>query len=359
MKKVLFIANTDRHIKLCHIPYLKMFKDNGYIVHVATNTNMKINYCDKKIDLNIKREPFSIKNFVAIFKFKKIIKKEHYDIISCHTPIGGFLGRVSTINLKNKPKVIYTAHGFHFFKNGSKVNWFIYYPIERFLSRFTTCIITMNNEDYNLARNKFHCPIYKINGIGLNDDRLKILYDKNQLKKELNLDGYYIVSYIAEISKRKNQLNLIKELNKYDLEKEKIKVLLVGDSIIHNFHKKINNANIIYIDFKETIGDYINISDLIVSSSTQEGLPLCILEAMVFNKPIIALNIRGNNDLIVNNENGFLVENVSDLVKKIIDYKNNECLKINNKISKYELSNVVIEVKSIYNKYLEDKLNEN
>ena len=304
MKKVLFIANTDRHINLCHIPYLKMFHDNGYIVHVATNSDNKIDYCDKKINLNIKRNPFSIKNIKAVFKLRKIVKKENYDIISCHTPVGGFLGRTCVIHQKLNTKVFYMAHGFHFYKKSKKINWILYYPIEKFLSRFSTGIITMNNEDYELAKKKFHCPIYKINGIGLNEDRLMVLRDKKELIKELNLDGYFIVSYIAEISKRKNQLKLINELNKIDLEKEKIKVLLVGDSIIKNFKDKINNKNIIYIDFQNVIGDYINISDLIISSSLQEGMPLCILEAMWFNRSIIALDIRGNNDLIINNKNG-------------------------------------------------------
>ncbi len=356
MKKILFIANTDRHIKLCHIPYMKMFHDNNYIVFVATNSNLKINYCDNKINLGITRNPFSFKNIKAIFKLRKIVKKEKFDIISCHTPVGGFLGRVCTINLKNKPKVIYTAHGFHFYKQSNKINWIIYYPIEKFLSRFTDCIITMNNEDYNLARKKFHCDVYKINGIGLNEDRLKVTKEKEKLKKELNLEGYYIVSYIAEISKRKNQINLIKELNKIDLEKEKIKILLVGDSIIPNFKDKIKNDNIIYIDFKENVGDYLNISDLIISSSLQEGLPLCVLEAMYFNKPLIALNIRGNNDLIINNQNGYLVNNTKELVKKILYYKNNKPLQINNNIDKYKIDSVMIDIKKIYNKYLEDKI---
>ena len=356
MKKVLFIANTDRHIKLCHIPYLKMFKENGYMVHVAADSDNKIDYCNKKINLNITRKPFRFKNIKALFKLKKIVKEEEYDIISCHTPVGGFLGRMCTIGLKNKPKVIYTAHGFHFYKNSSKKNWILYYPIEKFLSRFTTCIITMNNEDYELAKKKFLCDVYKINGIGLNKDRLKTLYDKNMLIKKLDLDGYYIVSYIAEISKRKNQLKLVHELNKIDLEKEKIKVMLVGDSIIKNFKDKIKNPNIIYIDFKKTIGDYINISDLIISSSLQEGMPLCILEAMCFNRPVIALNIRGNNDLIVDGKNGYLVKNVSELVKRIIEYKNGKPLKIKNNINKYELNSVIKEIKKIYNEYLGDKL---
>ena len=160
MKKVLFIANTDRHILLCHLPYIKMFKDNGYIVHVATGSSKQIKYCDKKINLNLKRNPYSFLNFLATFKIRKLLKKEKYDIISCHTPIGGFLGRCASIGKKNKPKVFYTAHGFHFFKGAKITNWLIYYPVEKFLSRFTDAIITMNEEDYKVAKKKFHCDIY-------------------------------------------------------------------------------------------------------------------------------------------------------------------------------------------------------
>ena len=351
MKKVLFIANSDRHIKLCHIPYLKLFHENGYIVHVATNSNVDIPYCDLKINLGLKRNPFSIKNIKALIKLRKIVKKEKYDVISCHTPIGGFLGRTSCIGQKLDTKIFYTAHGFHFYKGANIFRWMLFYPIEKILSKYTTCLLTMNEEDYKLAKNKFYCDIYKINGIGLNEERLKVT--KN-LKKELDLKNYFVVSYIAEISKRKNQINLIKKLNKIDLEKEKIKVLLIGDSIIKNFPEKIKNKNVIYIDFKDNVGDYINISDLIISSSLQEGLPLCILEAMYYNKYVIALDIRGNKDLI-NNKNGLLVSDINSLVDEMIKYKNKP-KKIVNNIEKYKIENVIEEVKKIYNKYLGDEL---
>lgn len=351
MNKVLFIANSDRHIKLCHIPYLKMFHDNNYIVHVATNSNLEIDYCDKKIDLKLKRNPYSFLNLLAVFKVRKIIKKEKYDVISCHTPIGGFLGRVGAIGLN--AKVFYTAHGFHFYKNAPVINWLIYYPIERFLSRFTDAILTMNEEDYIIAKKKFHTDIYKINGIGLNINRLKIT--NCNLKQKLELNGYLVVTYVAEISKRKNQINLVKELNKINLEKEKIKVLLIGDTIIPDFQNKINNSNIIYINFVENIGDYLKISDVVISASIQEGLPLCLLEAMFFNKYIIALKIRGNVDLITT-KNGLLVNNVRELVNEIIKYNRNNKPVVKNNVNKYKLVNVMADIKDIYNKYLDKKL---
>lgn len=165
-----------------------------------------------------------------------------------------------------------------------------------------------------------------------------------------------MATYIAEISKRKNQVSLINELNKYDLEKLKIKVLLIGDSLINKFEDKINNKNIIYIDFQNNVCDYINISDVIISSSTQEGLPLCILEAMHFNKRIIALNIRGNSDLLHDYPNGLLVKDVEELVYELVKKKKNKNVQYD--ISKYKIDNVISDVCGIYNKYLDGKLNQ-
>jgi len=357
-KKVLFISNTDRHIKLCHLPYLKMFKDNDYRVDVATNSLEKIKYCDNKIALKLKRNPYYLTNLLAVLKIRKIVKKEKYDIISCHTPMGGVLGRLSIIGLKNKPKVFYTAHGFHFYKKAPLINWVIYYTIEKILSKYTTCLMTMNNEDYKIAKKKFKCDVYKINGIGLDKKRLKYK-DKSIIKKELGLKNEFIVTYIAEISKRKNQKNFLKVLKKYNLKKENIKIYFIGDSNIKNVNKYLKLVpNVEYLDFKNNVGDYINISDAVISVSKQEGMPLNILEAMYFNKMIIGTNIRGINDLIKNGKNGYLVpvNNLDLLMKKIIEYKNKPNKKINNNIEKYYLENVKEDIKNIYNKYLDEVL---
>lgn len=358
MKKVLFIANSDRHIKLCHLPYMKMFKENNYIVHVATNSDKKIDFCDKKIKINLKRNPFSIVNILAIFEIRKIAKKQEYDIISCHTPIGGVLGRVAVMFTKLKTKVFYTAHGFHFYKGSKLRNWLIYYNIEKLLSRFTDLILTMNEEDYDIAKRKFKCDVVKINGIGMDEERVKL--HNIDLRKELNLEDKYIVTYIAEISKRKNQKRFLKALEKYDLEKENIQILLIGDAINKKMDKYIRKCkNVLYLSFRDNIGDYINMSDLIAFPSNQEGLPLSVLEAMYFNKMIIATDIRGCRDLIVNNKNGILVPrtNLDLMAKEIINYKNTKNKKvIHNKMNKYKIESVIKNVKQIYNNYLDEKL---
>src|SRR5574344_1016247 len=117
MEKVLFTATVDSHIKAFHIPYLKYFHDNGYEVHVATNGNEKIDYCDKKIVIPFERNPFELNNLKALKLLRKVIEEEKYSIIHTHTPMGSVITRLAALKSRkeNNTKVIYTAHGFHFY----------------------------------------------------------------------------------------------------------------------------------------------------------------------------------------------------------------------------------------------------
>ena len=192
MKKVLFTATVDSHIIQFHIPYLKWFKEQGYEVHVATNGDEKIEYCDVKHKIPFERNPIKINNIKAIFKLKKIIEEEKFDIIHCHTPMGGVVTRLAAINSRKKynTKVIYTAHGFHFFKGAPLLNWMIYYPIEKILSNVTDCIITINKEDYELAKKKFNAKhIELVNGVGVNANKFTSkIPDQEKLKLRKNLE---------------------------------------------------------------------------------------------------------------------------------------------------------------------------
>ena len=155
-KKVLFTATVDSHIIHFHIPYLKLFKDKDYEVHVVTGEEGKIPYCNKKHIINIKRNPYNFKNINAINELKKIINKEKFDIIHCHTPMGGVVTRIAAKKTRiNGTKIIYTAHGFHFYKGAPLLNWMLFYPIEKYLSKYTDTLITINKEDYELAKRKF------------------------------------------------------------------------------------------------------------------------------------------------------------------------------------------------------------
>ena len=157
MKKVLFVATVVKtHIMVFHIPYLEWFKKNGYEVHVCAKNDYEnkdeciIPYCDKYHDLPFERSPFKANNLKVYKKLKEIINTNNYDIIHCHTPMGGALTRLAAHKARNRgTKVLYTAHGFHFYKGSPLINWLVYYPVERWLARYTDVLITINEEDYN------------------------------------------------------------------------------------------------------------------------------------------------------------------------------------------------------------------
>lgn len=123
VKKVLFTATVDSHILHFHIPYLKMFKDMGYETHVATNGDEAIPYCDKKHKISFERSPFKLNNLKAIKQLKKVVEEEKFDIIHCHTPMGSVVTRLASKHARKAygTRVIYTAHGFHFYKGAPKL----------------------------------------------------------------------------------------------------------------------------------------------------------------------------------------------------------------------------------------------
>lgn len=183
-KKVLFVATVVKtHINVFHLPYLKMLKEMGYKTYVAAkndfvNEPCVIPYCDNYIDIPFERNPLNKNNISAYRMLKKVIDKENFDIIHCHTPVGGALTRIAARKSRKKgTKVIYTAHGFHFYKGAPLKNWLMYYPAERFCSYFTDALITINKEDYALAQRKMKAQkIYYIPGVGIDLNKFQPFY---------------------------------------------------------------------------------------------------------------------------------------------------------------------------------------
>ena len=358
MKKVLFTATVDSHIKQFHIPYLKWFKEQGYEVHVATNGEEQIPYCDVKHKISFERSPIKINNLKAIRDLKKIIDKEQMEIIHCHTPMGSIVTRIAAINArKNGTKVIYTAHGFHFYKGAPLLNWLIFYPIEKIMARYTDCLITINKEDYELAKKKFKCKqIELVNGVGVDENRFNIKMseqEKLEFRNSLGLNqDDFVIIYVAELSKRKNQSMLLKAIALLNEEKYKhIKAILPGlDSMNGKYQQMAKDLNIEshikFLGYRTDIPNLMKISDLSVSTSKQEGLPVNLIEAMFVGLPIIATNCRGNRDLadvLVDIDD---VKNLKNEIKKCINSKK---IKVDHKKEKYELENVKKEMEKIYN----------
>lgn len=323
MKKILIVANVAKeHIIKFHLPTIKMLKENGWNVQVACSGEDEVPYCDKQWRMKYKRNPFTFNTIIGIFQLRKILNNEDFDIIHCHTPTGGIVARIATINLKNKPKVIYTSHGFHFFKGAPFLNWMLFFPVEKFLSYFTDILITINQEDFeNAKKYNFHAKkILKISGVGVKLNKYKVNDKSLRLKyrEMLNIPkDSFVLIYVAEIIKNKNQKMILNALKEVQKDIPNTYLLLVGPDHttgeFFSYAKDMKIKNVIFTGWRSDVPNLLNCSDCYVASSIREGLGINLIEAMSSRLPVIASDNRGHRDIIKNNTNGILI--------KLNDYK--------------------------------------
>ncbi len=333
MKKILFVANVAKeHIAKFHIPTIKKFKDEGWQVDVAANGDEEIPYCDNQFNTCWRRTPFSPNTFKGIKELKKIINADSYDIIYCHTPVGGLVARLASKKARKKgSKVIYFAHGFHFFKKASKLNWLIFYPIERFLVKYTDRIFVINEEDFEFAKSHFNVQITKFPSTGIDFDRFDIPFtdnDSEDYRKQLDIPkDATVLIYVAELIKNKNQGMLIDVLRR--LEREDVYLLLVGpdhsEGVFEEYAKRVGVYDKVrFLGWRSDVAQLLKSADICVASSIREGLGLNIVEAMYCGLPVVATNNRGHVDIIKDGENGFLVDigddkRMAEIIEDIID----------------------------------------
>lgn len=365
MKKVLFVATVTKHINTFHIPYLKWLKEQGYEVHVASNGNERIEYCDKHYDLPFERFPIKKNNLKTYKELKKIIKENNYSIIHCHTPVGGILTRLAARKTrKNGTKVIYTAHGFHFYKGAPLLNWIIYYPIEKICSRWTDTLITITEEDYKFAKKKLRKvkQIEHVHGVGMDTERFEkdfTIEEKQEIKNKLGIKKEDTVfSYVAELNKNKNQILLIEVIKELKKENWNVKLLLVGDGPLkEQYDEYVKNSNlednVKILGIRKDINEILSVSDIYLASSIREGLPVNVMEAMYKGLPVVATDNRGHRELVKNNENGFIIKERCEMIEKIKILKNKQNIQAFSKLGKeyanqYLLKNVLKRMEIVY-----------
>ncbi|WGG45854.1 glycosyltransferase family 4 protein [Rossellomorea sp. DA94] len=314
---ILFCATVDYHFKAFHLPYMKWFKEQGWEVHVAASGEIELPYVDKKFTIPIQRSPFSLTNVKAYQELRDIIDQHQYRLIHCHTPMGGVLARLAARGArKNGSKVIYTAHGFHFCQGAPIQNWMLYYPIEKMLSRYTDCLITINKEDYTLAKHRFNIPsIEHVHGVGVNTETFQPVSEKDKAERKKSY-GYqpddFLLFYAAEFNSNKNQQMLIKALEIIKDEVPNAKLLLAGEGTLQNTCKELAKRlevehMVHFLGFRKDIPEILPMCDVAVASSLREGLPVNMMEAMACGLPVVASVNRGHRELVKDHQNGWIV----------------------------------------------------
>lgn len=318
--KILLVANVAKeHVLKFHVPTLKMLYESGWQVEVACSGEEEVPFCHKQHKMLYKRSPFNLSLFKGIKQLKRIVDEGEYDIIYCHTPVGALAARLASMKARKKgTQVIYMAHGHYFFKGGPLVYWLTFYPIEKILSAVTDSMILINNEDYELTKNKFHHKknTYLLNGIGVNLDRFKVENKdeiKAQYRKELNIpEDATVLIYLAELLPNKNQTMLMRSLKNILKENENVYLVLAGvdhsDGKFMKYAEEIGvQNNVRYLGWRSDVENLYAMADICTPTSIREGLGLNLIEAMTSGLPVVATDNRGHRTIIEDGVNGFLV----------------------------------------------------
>jgi glycosyltransferase involved in cell wall biosynthesis len=374
MEKILIIANVEQHIISFHLPCIKMLQEEGYEVHVAT----KLEHGRERLEaqgiichfINFARSPFSLHTLTAIYQLIRLMKRHRFSLVHVHTPVGGFLGRLAAKYTGTKP-VLYTAHGFHFYQGANWRSWALYYSLERLAAKWTSGLITINTEDYEIARDKFDLrtgeDLFHVHGVGvaLNSPEANRENYKKELCREFDLtDDEVIVVCIAELMKNKNHSFLLDAWSQMAERQPKGYLFLIGKGDYENeIVDKVNLQaipRVRFLGYRSDVPQLLKAIDIGVLVSWREGLPRSVMEMMAAGLPVIGSRIRGNRDLIEDGKTGFLVElrDVSGLansLEKLIDDANLRYtmgMEGRRKVEQYSLANVLKELDPIYSRYM-------
>ncbi len=328
MKKALMMASVAGMIDGFNRDNMTILQELGFQVEIACNFEYgSQNNQDRDQKFRLEMEEAGIKTYQlpvprspiklrAIFrayrKMEKICKENRYQLVHCHSPVGGVVARFACLGQRKKgTKVIYTVHGFHFFKGAPLKNWLLYYPVERFISRFTDLLITINKEDYKRAQTFHAKKVAYIPGVGIDVVKFKeAKKGRKQKRAELGIEKDQIVFLsVGELRVLKNHETAIRAMAR--LKNKNFTYLLVGDGDLHRYLEELAQSlgigdHVRFLGYRQDVAEICGAADIFVFPSLREGLSVAFMEAMSAGLPVVASKIRGNADLIENGKGGYL-----------------------------------------------------
>ena len=321
------LASVASMIDQFNMPNIALLQKLGYEVDVACNF-IEGNTCsDERVaELKQKLQDMHVRcyqidfarnikhmgqNMRALRQVEGLMKQNGYAFCHCHSPIGGVVARIA--GHRTKTKVIYTAHGFHFYQGAPVMNWLVYYPVEKMLSRWTDVLITINHEDYKLAKKKFKMKkLTYVPGIGIDTQREGLSQkEKEEKRKELGIpQDAFLITNAAEFTPNKNQKTVIEAIEQ--LHNPNIYFVMCGigekKAELEQYVKEHGlEEHIRFVGFRNDLHEILQTSDCFVLSSFREGLSVALMEAMAEGLPVVCGRIRGNVDLIKDGKGGILV----------------------------------------------------
>ncbi len=294
--------------------FVKELIDKGNIVEIATNeSDIPVPECYREWgckvhQISCSRSPLNKSSLTAIKEIKALVESNKYDIVHCHTPVAAMCTRLACRKArKNGTKVIYTAHGFHFYKGAPLLNWLIYYPVEKICSYFTDNLITMNKEDFALAKKKMKAKkVEYVPGVGIDLSRFQnVQVDRSAKRKEIGVpeDATVLLS-VGELNENKNHEIIIRAIAQ--LNNPNIHYAIAGkgdkESYLSELAGELGISEQVHLlGYRTDVAELYKTADIYTLPSIREGLNVSLMEAMASGLPCAVANIRGNTDLIDNN----------------------------------------------------------
>lgn len=317
--RILYITTISLTMNTFFKPHVEMLVKEGNQVDIACN------YKDLPLDslyetlgcqayqVDFSRSPLSADNVKAFGQLKKVIENGGYDIVHCHTPNASVITRLVCRSYRKTRglKVFYTAHGFHFYKGAPLLNWLVFYPVEKMCSRYTDKLITINQEDYSLAQNKFHAKeVCYVPGVGIDLSRFEnVQVDRAAKRHEIGVpeDAFLLLS-VGELNENKNHQVIVKALAKLNDPNVHYAIAGVGDKreYLLDLAKELGVSEQLHLlGYRKDIAELNHVADVFCFPSKREGLPVSPIEAMACGLPVVASNIRGISDYCEDGVTGY------------------------------------------------------
>lgn len=323
MKKVLFVTTVSGFLPQFESNHVKLLQDAGCEVHYASNFENPVYVFDKD---ELKRKGISLhqidveksllkmrKNLCAIRQLLRVIRENDIDIIHCHNPMGGAVGRIAAFLSKKKPYVIYTAHGFHFYEGAPIKNWLFFYPAEWVFARMTDMIVTINREDYIRAQKlpvRKEGRVWQIHSVGVDKERFAPKGNRNQKRSELHIppEAFHIVT-AAELNDNKNQKAIIEAVG--SLPQKDIYYSICGKGVRETFlreqiKEKGLEKRIRLLGFRTDMEEILQTADCFAFPSYREGFGVAAVEALLCGVPLVAADNRGTREYALEGKNAII-----------------------------------------------------
>lgn len=349
--------------------YIRELLDEGHVVDIATNeTDTKVPDCYREwgctiYPIDTSRSPLNPGNLKAIRQIKELVSQNGYDIVHCHTPIAAMCTRLACRSARKAGlKVLYTAHGFHFYKGAPLPNWLIFYPIEKMCSYFTDVLITINGEDYALARKKMKAKqIAYVPGVGVDIQKFQdTKIDRKEKRRELDVpENAVLLVSVGELNQNKNHEVVIRAMAQ--LHNPGIHYMIAGEGPLrehlHGLAQELDVSNQVHLlGYRKDIAQLCRAADICVFPSIREGLGLAAVEGMATGLPLIASDNRGTRDYAVHRVNALVcrhdsVEEFADAISQLAGNPGlrNEMGSKNVEIAKkYDIVSINAQMKQLY-----------